>query len=47
MSLMEGLIQELNRCRELLKEYESIGPPGQFGATMIRIEIEAAEKAMG
>jgi hypothetical protein len=27
-TLMDGLLDEMNRCRELLKEYESIGAPG-------------------
>lgn len=44
MNLAEGLIQELNRNRELLSEYKAIGPPGQFGATMIALDIKNAEK---
>ena len=46
MNLMEGMIEELNRNRELLKEYEAI-PQGVFGAAMIKKDIEDAEKAMG
>lgn len=42
---MEGLIQELNRCREILKLYEII-PTGLFGVTIIRQNIEFAEKAI-
>jgi len=45
MNLIEGLHQEMNRCRELLKEYDAI-PIGVFGATMIRQELEAAENAL-
>ena len=45
MNLIEGLQKEMNRCRELLKEYDAI-PQGKFGAIMIRAEIEKAEKAI-
>jgi len=45
MNLIEGLQKEMNRCRELLKEYDAI-PQGKFGAIMIRDEIEKAEKAI-
>ena len=45
-NLMQGLIEELNRNRELLKEYEKI-PTGAFGATMIRKDIVDAEKVIG
>jgi hypothetical protein len=38
--------KELERCRELLKDYEAIGPAGKFGHAMISLDIEAAEKAM-
>ena len=43
MNLIEGLQEEMNRCRELLKEYEAIGSAGIFGATMIKQEIRIAE----
>ena len=43
---MEGLIEEVNRNKELLKEYEKI-PTGVFGAAMIKKDIVDAEKAMG
>ena len=45
MNLMEGLIEQANRCREVLKEYEKI-PEGAFGAMMIRQDIANAEAAM-
>lgn len=44
-NLMEGLINEMNRCRELLKEYEKI-PEGVFGAAMIKQDIKNAEEAI-
>ena len=46
-SLPQGLIRELSRNKELLSEYESIGKAGEFGATMLRLDITAAEKAQG
>ena len=36
---------QLNRCRELLKQYEEIGPSGVYGAAVIRDTIARAEKA--
>lgn len=45
-NLMEGLIGEVKRCRELLGHYEAI-PTGFFGASLLRKDIELAEKAMG
>ena len=46
MNLMEGLLSEMNRARELQKQYEEIGTPGLFGAAMIRGAIAAAEGAI-
>lgn len=45
-TLMDGLLNEMNRNRELLKEYESIGWEGRFGAHMIKIAIRNAEQAI-
>lgn len=45
-NLMEGLLRELDRNNELLKQYESIGPVGIFGATAIRKDIEDGYKAI-
>lgn len=45
MNLIEGLQKELQRNREILKIYEEI-PQGAFGATMIKMAIDKAEKAM-
>ncbi len=44
-NLADGLKNELRRCRELLKEYEKIGPPGAFAAHCIREEIKNGEEA--
>ena len=46
MNLMQGLIQETNRAREVLGEYEKI-PEGKLGAMLIKQDIAAAEAAMG
>ena len=45
MNLMEGLLKEIGRNREILTQYESI-PEGAFGATMIKQGIANAEKSM-
>lgn len=47
MNLIEGLIYEINRNRELLKAYEEIGPAGKIGAMFIKRDIQMAEEAMG
>lgn len=45
MNLMDGLVKELTRNREILKLYEEI-PTGVFGAAMIRESILAGEQAI-
>lgn len=44
-NLMDGLFDEMNRCREVLKHYEEI-PQGVFGATMIKRSILKAEQSI-
>ncbi len=44
-NLIEGLIEQMNRCREVLKQYEQI-PEGAIGASFIRQDIANAETAM-
>lgn len=44
-SLMDGLFNEMNRCREGLKLYESI-PEGALGAIMIKRSIAKAEQSI-
>jgi len=46
MNLIEGLQSEMNRCRELLKQYEAIGPAGRFGKSMIEADIIQGEAAI-
>jgi len=45
MNLMEGLLKELNRNRELKTEYDLI-PTGFFGSSMIKVDIDLGEKAI-
>lgn len=45
-NLMSGLIQEMNRAREVLKMYEEIGPAGMFGCTVITQTIKETEQAI-
>ncbi|MBR9679039.1 MAG: hypothetical protein GON13_02120 [Nanoarchaeota archaeon] len=45
-NLMSGLMRELKRNRILLKEYELIGAPGMFGATLLKQDIEEADNAI-
>lgn len=44
-NLMEGVMAELRRCRDLLRAYEAI-PTGAFGAHLIRQAIREAEDAI-
>ena len=44
-NIIEGIQQEVVRCREILKEYEAI-PQGAFGAMMIKRTITEAESAV-
>jgi hypothetical protein len=44
-NIIEGIQQEVVRCRELLKQYEAI-PQGAFGAIMIKQTIAEAESAV-
>ena len=45
MNLIEGLQKEMNRCRELKKEYDNI-PTGLFGGALIQSAIDNGEKAI-
>ena len=44
-TLAEGLPEEQERVRGVLKRYEAIGQPGQFGAMMIKASLKKAEIA--
>ena len=45
MNLIEGLIEEMNRVREIIKIYEE-KPAGNFAAAIMKVDIANAEKAM-
>lgn len=44
-SLAEDYPKEQERVRELLREYESIGPSGAFGAMALRQRLREADEA--
>jgi N-glycosylase/DNA lyase len=44
-SLAEAFPQEQARVREVLKQYQSIGPAGTFGAFMIEQSLRRADQA--
>lgn len=43
---MEGLLEEMNRNRELQKMYEEIGMPGMFGLSVLKAKLGQAERAV-
>jgi len=46
-NLMDGLLSEMNRVRELITEYKSLpNGAGMFGATIMKHQIEAAERSI-
>lgn len=46
-NLMDGLLDEMNRVRELISEYKSLpGGVGFIGASLMEIEIKKAEKSI-
>ena len=46
-NLIDGLFEEINRVRELIKEYEALpNNVGVFGATFMKTDISKAEKAI-
>lgn len=46
-NLIEGLMDEMNRNRELIKVYESLdGGVGAFGAAMMKQDVAEAERAI-
>lgn len=47
-NLMDGLLSEMNRVRELIKEYEHpiMKGAGAFAAAFMKIDIQQAEKSI-
>jgi len=46
MNLIEGIQTEQNRVRELLKQYEALGPSGMFGMMGFKHAIQHGDKAI-
>ena len=46
MNLIEGLQEEMERCRELIKEYEAIGSAGIFATSALKLIIKEAKHAI-
>jgi hypothetical protein len=44
-NLMDGLLSEMNRAREVKAMYDEI-PQGKFGSIMIQQSIERAERSI-
>lgn len=48
MNLVEGILAQMNRVRELAAQYDALpGGAGRFGAFLMRHEIQQAERALG
>ncbi len=45
-NLIDGINEELNRNRELLREYQGIGASGFFGSMVITSKINEGEKSI-
>lgn len=45
-NLIEGILAECNRVRDLLVEYKAIGPAGNFGAMALQVAITEAEASI-
>ena len=46
MNIIEGIQKQQQRCRELIGNYEEIGPSGSFGKMMIQQDIDYADRAI-
>ncbi len=47
-NLMDGLLSEMNRVRELIKEYEhpALNGAGRFASAFMKIDIQNAETSI-
>lgn len=45
-TLAEDFLKEQVRVRELLSMYKESGPDGMFGASMIELQLDIADKAV-
>jgi hypothetical protein len=46
-NLVEGILEECKRARELADVYKTLGPRGAFALAFIRDAIDSAERALG
>ena len=46
MNLIEGIQSQQNRVRELLTQYEAIGPAGVFGSMMLKQAIQHGDASV-
>ena len=47
MNLIEGILAECNRVRELVRQYETIGSRGAFAVAALNRDIKEGEDAVG
>src|SRR4029077_10745830 len=47
VNLVEGILAECNRCRELQKDLQAVGAPGAYAYYGIKASIANAERVMG
>jgi hypothetical protein len=47
MNLVEGILAECNRVRQLVPFYEELGPVGAFGAAMLKAAVAEGEASLG
>lgn len=46
-NLMDGLFEEMNRVRDIIKEYDSLpNGAGFIGSSLMKIDIQNAERAI-
>ena len=46
MNLIEGIFEQCDRCRDVLKDYEAIGTPGIPGKILIQAQIQDISTAI-
>jgi hypothetical protein len=47
VNLVEGLLEEIDRCNELAGMYRAIGAAGVFGLSFLEADIKEAKAAIG
>lgn len=45
-NLMDGLLSEILRVKEIQVEYKAIGPPGMFASALMEISLKKAQEAI-